>query len=102
MINKCPSECEICNCSEFYDFPSSWKCKNCGKNHGKTRIRIISKTMPLWMDWFTKEDADVIENVRQDLKTAKIIDRKNKKSYTEILEDDGTSKIIQERNFDKE
>lgn len=99
MLNKCPSKCEKCGFKEFQDLSSCWKCKNCGNNQGKTRMRIISKVMPYGQDWFTKKEADRIENVRPDLKTAKIIDRKNKKSYTEILEDDGSSRIIQERDL---
>jgi len=99
MINKCPVECVDCKYGEFYDLPSSWKCKNCGKNHGKIRILNISGIVPEGKDWITKKTADVVEYVRPDLKTAKIIDRKRKKSYTERLEDDGTSKIIQERDL---
>ena len=108
MLNKCPKKCEKCGSKEFKDLPSCWKCKDCGKNYGKTIARIISKTMPIPLGstkeeiermWFTKKEADRIENVRPDLKTAKIIDRKKKKSYTELLEEDGTSKIIQERDL---
>lgn len=99
MLNKCPSKCEECKSSDWEDLPSAWKCKKCGKNHGKTLTRIISKTMPASQKWFSKGDADVIENVRPDGKTSKVIDRKRKKSYTKVLKDDWTTEVIQERDL---
>jgi len=100
-LSQKPTKCEKCKHEEFQELFSCWKCKSCGKNHGKTKVRIISKA---WdprdpEEWFTKEEADKIENMRSDGRTTKVIDRRNKKTYTEIENNDGTSEIVQERDL---
>ena len=95
-LNKCPKKCENCKCEEFKDLSTCWKCKKCGKNHGKTRIRILHGTLPPGKKLTTK-NAEVIVNTRSDNKTSKVIDRNRKMNYTVIENEKGVWDIINYR-----
>jgi len=36
MINQEPDKCQKCGEKYFIKFETGYKCKNCGKNHGKS------------------------------------------------------------------
>ena len=77
MINKKPEKCQRCGETEFIESETSYKCKSCGKNHGKNAFKTWTVFESNGGDKFNEEGrirkkkADIISSTRKDLKHVK-------------------------------
>ncbi|MEK6893118.1 MAG: hypothetical protein AABX07_02850 [Nanoarchaeota archaeon] len=99
MINQKPKKCQKCGEKEFIEFETRYKCKNCGKNHGKSIAKIYTGWLEEDEEWLNKNKSNIISSIRHGFKIVKTIDKSSKRSFTTQIEENKNRNIIQERSF---
>ena len=99
MISKIPEKCQACGKTEFIEFKTGYKCKNCGKNHGKSIAKIYTGWLEGNEEWLNKKRAKIVSSIRPGFKNVKTIDRGSRRSFTTKIKENGKREIIQERYF---
>ncbi len=99
MISKKPSKCNKCGKEEFTESKTAYKCKNCGKNYGKSIVKIYTGWLGEGEEWLNKKKAGIISSIRPGYKIIKTIDKSSKRSFTTQIAENGKRGIIQERSL---
>ena len=100
MISKKPNKCQKCGKEEFVEYQTAYKCKNCGKNHGKSIAKIYTGWLEDNEEQLNRNKASIISSIRPGLKEVKTIDKGTKRSFTTKIKENEKREIIQERSLD--
>lgn len=99
MISKKPNKCQKCREGEFTEFETGYKCRNCGKNHGKSVAKIYTGWLDDNEEELNKNKASVVSSIRPNFKFVKTVNKGSKRSFTTEIKKDNKRKTIQERYF---
>ena len=99
MIKQIVHVCQICRGKNLKETNTSYKCLDCGKNHGKSIAKIYAGFLKENEEFLKPKNATIKSSIRPDLKTIKTVDKNMKISFTEQLNELGERTLIQERYF---